>query len=183
MMGLGTVALVARADGDASALVGPLSRALRAAGPTVPLVDSGTFDDLYDALLRQQRFAAWLLGAFSALALAVAAVGIYGLVAFAVTQRTREVGIRVALGARPAGVMRLVMESSLRHVALGVAVGLGLAALAARATASLLYGVSTTDALTYTGTSLALAAVAVVAAFVPAWRATRIDPVTALRSE
>ena len=117
------------------------------------------------------------------MAVLIAAVGVYGVVAQGVAQRTREIGIRVALGARPASVLRLVVAGSMARVLAGVAIGLALAAALTRAAAGFLYGVSATDPATFAATALALAAVAGVAALLPARRAMKVDPAQALRSE
>ncbi|HKG91127.1 MAG TPA: ABC transporter permease [Gemmatimonadaceae bacterium] len=186
----GTIALVVRAAGggggggaDPEQIVPVMLRELAAAGPEVPVIRAGAFADHFGQLLAPQRIAALVLGLFSALALLIAAVGISGIVAYAVAQRTREIGIRMALGARPAAVVRLVLAGSVKRVLLGVAIGLALATALGRAAQGFLYGVSATDALTFSATALLLLVVGAVAALLPARRATRVDPAQALRSE
>jgi putative ABC transport system permease protein len=124
-----------------------------------------------------------LLGAFAAVALALATVGIYGVMSYGVSQRTREIGIRIALGATPRGVVRQVVGGGMRPALVGAAVGLAGAFLLTRLMAGLLYGVAATDAVTYVGVTLLLLAVALLAGALPARRAARTDPVTALRTE
>ena len=180
---LSRTALLVRTAGDPERHLGIIRRELTAAAPEVPVVSLGTFGDQLNALLLPQRAAATLLGAFGILALLVAAVGIYGVVAYGVSRRTREIGIRMALGARPMGVLGLVMGEGLTRVATGVLIGLALALASSRIAETLLLGVSRTDPLAFAGASLILLAVAAVATLVPARRATAIDPSSALRSE
>jgi ABC-type antimicrobial peptide transport system permease subunit len=127
------------------------------------------------------RIGAALLGAFGSLALLLATVGIYGVASFAVASRTREIGIRSALGAQRADVLRLVVGESMRRVGIGLAAGLLGAVGLARVLASQLYGVGVVDPLTFTATPVVLGAVALIASWVPALRAARVDPLVALR--
>lgn len=129
------------------------------------------------------RFAMALLTAFAALALVLAAVGLYGVIAYGVAQRTREIGVRVALGARDADVARLVLGEGIRLAAVGVVLGLAGALAATRALRGLLYGVNPTDPLTFVAIALLLAGVALLASYIPARRALRVDPTEALRAE
>ena len=170
-----------RTEGDVEPVLGSLRTALRMASPEVPVVTLASYADQFDAVLAPQRIAASLLGFFGLLALAVASVGVYGVVAYSLSQRTREIGIRMALGARSASVLGMVMRENLRRVAVGVAIGIAISFAATRVIASLLYGVSATDPLTFITTALLLIAVAAIAALLPARRATRIDPLSALR--
>jgi len=132
--------------------------------------------------MAQRRFAMYLFGIFALIALVLAAVGLYGVMAYSVTQRTREIGIRMALGAAHADVLRMVLRHGARLTLLGVAIGLAAAFGVTRLIASLLY-VSATDAMTFTTISVLLSAVAMLASLLPARRAARVDPLVALRQE
>jgi putative ABC transport system permease protein len=130
-----------------------------------------------------RRFSTTVLGFFAGIALVLAAIGIYGVVSYQVVQRTREMGIRMALGARSGQVLSLVIKGSMRVVAVGLIVGMLAAPALARVLRSLLFDVSTTDASTFVGVLLLFVIVALIASIIPAVRATRVDPVVALRSE
>jgi ABC-type antimicrobial peptide transport system permease subunit len=140
-----------------------------------------------DTYLRESlaptRFAMALLGAFAGLALVLSGVGLYGVIAYGVTQRTREIGVRIALGAEPASVRRLVVAGGLRLTALGIAIGLAAAAVSTRVLAHLLYGVTPADPVTYATIAAIVVAIALAASYVPAGRAMRIDPTEALRAD
>jgi putative ABC transport system permease protein len=140
-----------------------------------------TLDALAGRAVAEPRFAMTLVGLFGGLAFLLAAVGIYGLLAYTVSQRTREIGVRVALGARSGDLTRLVLGQGLAVTLAGVAVGLAAAAALSRLVSSLLYGVSPLDPLTFAAAGAALVVVALVASWVPVRRATRIDPMVALR--
>jgi putative ABC transport system permease protein len=128
----------------------------------------------------RQRFSTMLLGIFATLALVLAAVGIYGVMSYSVAQRTREIGIRLALGAQRNDVLRMTMGQGLKLVAIGVAIGLASAFVLTRVMASLLFGVSATDPITFVTISLVLMTVAMLASYIPALRATKVDPMVAL---
>ena len=181
--GVGSPTLVARVDGTASRLVRPIASAAREANPAVPVFGESTMTQRLDAILAPQLVGAWLLGAFGVLALIVAAIGIYGIVAYAVSQRTREIGIRMALGAGATSVLGLVVRGEAAFIALGIPLGLGLAVVLARAMRRFLFGVGTMDPLTFAGMSIAMLGVGMAASLIPASRATRIDPLIALRGD
>ncbi|HEX6739600.1 MAG TPA: ABC transporter permease [Vicinamibacteria bacterium] len=175
------VILYVRTSLEPAALLPTLRREVQALEPNLPLPDLRTLRETVAGSTYAARMGATLLGAFAALALFLAAIGVYGVTSFSTAQRTREIGVRMALGARRRDVGTLVLKHGLRLVALGVALGLLLAFGSARALERFLYGVSGTDPLTFALVPLLLAAVAFVACLVPARRATRLDPLDALR--
>jgi len=164
-------------------LVPSLKQALAAVDPNLALSRVTTMEQRLASTLARPRVNALLLAAFAATALVLAALGIYGVIAYSVVQRTRELGIRVALGARAEDVLTMVMRQGLTPVLIGLAIGLAVAAVGSRVLRSLLYGVAMTDLATYGMVAAFLAAVAAAASYVPARRAARADPMTALRTE
>ena len=142
-----------------------------------------TIDQLIDLSVAQRRFSMMVLGIFAALAMVLAVVGIYGVMSYVVSQRTAEIGLRIALGAERRHVVKMVVYEGLWLTGVGVGLGLVLSIAATRMLAGLLFGITSTDALTYLVVSLVLAAVAVAACCIPAWRASRVDPLVALRYE
>ncbi|HEX8283356.1 MAG TPA: ABC transporter permease [Pyrinomonadaceae bacterium] len=177
------VTLVVRTKGEPAALAGTVREQLRALEPNLPVADVRTLAEQFDLSLLPARIAAYALGGFGLLALALAAIGIYGVVSFAVAQRTREIGVRMALGAGRGDVLRLVMGEGLSVVGLGLAAGLLLAFAATRVLGGFLYGVGATDPVTFAGVPVLLGAIAVAAGYLPARRATKVDPMVALRYE
>ena len=175
--------LIARTKGDPTALTGAIRAAVHDVDPTQPVSDLRTMDQRITLSMGPRRSAVTLLSVFAAMALILASVGLFGLIRFNVTQRTQEIGVRMAIGASRKDILRMVLGESLRLALLGVAGGLIAAFALTRVLSSLLYGVSATDPLTFAGTSLALTFVALLASWVPAWRATRVDPLVALRYE
>ena len=175
--------LVVRAAGAPAVLVAPVRRLVQGLDHDLPLDQVQTLETVVAASLSSNRVKTVLIGVFGALALVLAAVGIYGLVSYTVAQRTHEIGIRVALGAGRRDVLSLIIRQGMTLVAAGLVVGLGISWAASRLVAGQLYEVSATDPLTFAGVPLLLAAVALAANWLPARRATRVDPLEALRSE
>jgi len=166
-----------------AALAPELRATLAAIDPAQPVDWVEPYADRVGSALAARRFPLQLLAAFATLALALSALGIYGVTSYAVTQRTKEIGVRIAIGAQPRDVLAMVMGRTLRLACIGVGVGLMVALLGARVLASQLYGVGARDPLTYAGIAVLLAAVALFASWLPARRATRVDPAVALRAE
>jgi predicted permease len=181
--GAGSLSLVVRTTADPLGLATAVTREARAIDPNLPIYDVKTMEQWLSESLARRRFAMLSLGLFAVVAMLLAAVGIYGVMSYTVAQRTRELGIRVALGAQTRDVLRLVVGQGMRLTLIGVGVGLVAAAVMTRVMASLLFGVRATDPLTFVAIALLLAAVALVACFVPARRATQVDPLVALRYE
>jgi predicted permease len=177
------VDMVAHASGTAPVSFDAARAALQRMNPEQVASDAKTMDQALSASLARQRFAMFILAVLAGLALLLASVGIYGVISYSVGQRTGEIGIRMALGARSGTVLRLVLRHGLVMAALGIAIGLGAALGATRLMAHLLYGVSATDPLTFASVAAVLTAVALAAAYLPARRATRVDPMIALRHD
>jgi ABC-type antimicrobial peptide transport system permease subunit len=150
---------------------------------TLPIVDLRTMDDVFADSVARQRFLAQLLGIFAALALALAAVGTYGVLSYLVTERQREIGIRMALGADRTNVLSLVLRQGLSTTVIGLVLGIAGALGLTRLAGSLLFEVKPTDPLTFGGVAAVITLVALLACVVPARRATRVDPIVALREE
>jgi len=175
--------LVVRTTVEPQALAPAVREQIRVLDAKLPVADVKTLRDQLDLSLFPSRVAAWTLGGFGVLALLLAAVGIYGVVSYSVAQRTREIGVRMALGGKEKDVLRLVLGQGLFVIAVGLAVGLSLAFAVTRLLAGFLYGVEATDLLTFGGVTLLLAIVALGASYIPARRATKVDPLVALRYE
>ncbi len=177
------LSLILRTGGTPMAQVAALRSALAEIDPNQPLVKVRTMEDNMAASVAQPRFRAWLIGIFAGIALALAAVGVYGVMSYTVTQRTNEIGVRVTLGARPAEIFRIIVGEGLRLALLGVGLGLAAALAVTRLLESFLFGVSAYDPLTLAGVAIVLILVSLTACLLPARRATRMDPVAALRYE
>jgi putative ABC transport system permease protein len=175
--------LIVRSETDAMALAPAVRARLQAIDPTLPVTRARTLDEVIGASLTQRRFNMTLLVVFATIALILAIAGIYGTVAYAVAQRTQEIGIRVALGATAGEVLRLVLFDALKPVGAGLVLGMAASFGLARALDRLVYGISTTDTLTFVTLPLVLGLVAMLASWIPALRATRVDPMIALRAD
>jgi hypothetical protein len=179
----GAVSLVLRTTGDPQAAAGALRAALRSEDPQLPIPAIQTMDEVVDRSLAERRFQATLVIAFAISALLVASLGIYGVVSYSVARRRNEIGVRMALGARPSEVVGLVLRRGMMPVVLGLTAGIAAAFLLARAIRGLLFGVAPNDPLTIGGVAAVLLAVGVLACLMPASRAARTDAIAALRFE
>jgi putative ABC transport system permease protein len=173
--------LVLRTTTDPQSLIPAIRRELRSVDPTFPITQIRTMDEIVGDSLSQRRFNTALLALFAFVAVALAAVGIYGVMSYAVSQRTREMGIRMALGAEQSDITKLVTSNGARLAALGIAIGVVAAAISSRLMSSLLFGITATDPMTFVFTALLLAAVTLLASYIPSRRAARTDPIAALR--
>jgi len=175
--------LVVRGSRNAPDLAPAIRAQLAGLDSSVPLAQVRTMEELIDESLVQERFRTWLISGFAALALLLSAIGLYALISYSVSQRTREIGVRVALGAQRGHVLRMVLSEGMQLLAVGLLIGLVGSFWATRIIRSLLYSTSTTDALSFLATSLTLIAVALLACYVPARRASKVEPMVALRYE
>jgi putative ABC transport system permease protein len=175
--------LAVRTAGDPAALAAPIRQAIHELDPNQPLRSVATLSGVLSESIARDRFFTLLFGIFGGLALVLAAVGIYGVLAYSVGQRTREIGVRMALGARTTDVLRMVVGGGMLLVGAGVVLGTAAALLLTRVLQSQLYGISATDPLTFAAALAFLGAVALLASYLPARRATRVDPMVALRAE
>jgi putative ABC transport system permease protein len=177
------MSLVVRSAVDPASLTSSIRAAVAAIDKDQPLFDIHTMQQLVDDSISTRRLTLVLLGIFSALAVILAAIGIYGVMAYSVALRTQEIGIRMALGAQQKDVLRLVLGQGARIAFFGVAIGLATAAALARLLSSLLFSVSASDPFTFATVAALLVAVALLACYIPARRALRVDPIIALRYE
>jgi predicted permease len=168
---------------DPAAVARDMIRKLREVDPTMTVFDVQTMTSRMSASMARQRFSTLMLGSFAVFALILAIVGIYGVMSHLVAQGAHDIGVRMALGAERSQILRMVMRQGLELTVAGSVLGLAGAALLTRVMATLLFGVSTTDAATFAAVPLVLIATAMIASYIPARRATRVDPVVALRDE
>jgi len=175
--------LVVRAAVEPTALVAAVRNEVRALDKDLPLYGIRTMEEYLDESVAARRLNMLLLGVFAGIALVLAAVGIYGVISHSVTERTREIGIRLALGAQTRNVLTMVIGQGMKLALAGVLIGLGAALALTRLMEALLFGVSATDSLTFIGIALLLTVVALLACYIPARRATKVDPMVALRYE
>jgi putative ABC transport system permease protein len=177
------ITLVLRTAGEPTSLVSPVRSEIAALDPDLPLFNIRTLQQIVDESVSQPRFNSILLALFAGLALLLAAIGVYGLISYSVTQRLREIGVRLALGAGRGSILRLVLGQGMLPVAIGSVSGIGIALVATRLLSSMVFAVSPTDPVTFASVTLLLLAIAVFASLAPAWRATRVDPMVVLRDE
>jgi ABC-type antimicrobial peptide transport system permease subunit len=172
-----------RCAGDVGAVSAAVRQAVRAVDPTLPVTEMRTLGEQVERTFAREQLMARLSSVFGGVALVLACVGLYGLMTYAVLSRTGEIGLRMALGALPRNILQMILGESLRLVGFGAILGIGAAWVGTRWIAALLYGFSPTDPLTYAAVALLLAAVAVLACWLPARRAAKVDPMVALRAE
>jgi Acidobacterial duplicated orphan permease len=181
--GMSRMDIAVRTTGDPTRYANAIRGAVRSVDKDEPIANVRTLDDLVSSSMGQRRLSMTLLGVFAGIALLLAAVGIYGVMAYSVVQRTREMGLRMALGAKQSDVLALVLRQGMQLVLLGVVIGVMCALAITRVMASQLYSVRPTDPVTFISVALLLATIALVATLLPAWRATLVDPTVALREE
>jgi ABC-type lipoprotein release transport system permease subunit len=179
----GTANFVVRLAGDPATILPALRAAVHEVDPSLPMYNIRTVEEQVDRLFTQERLFAKLCSVFGGLTLGLAAVGLYGLMAYCVQRRTSEIGLRMALGALPQRVLGMILQESLGLIALGIIAGIALAAAATKLIASMLFGLSRADPASYVIAATLLAATATIACLLPARRASRVDPMVALRAE
>jgi ABC-type antimicrobial peptide transport system permease subunit len=177
------LAILLRGHLDTAAIPGEVSEAVQSVNPDLPVFGAQTLNEVVSASLAQRRFLMEMVALFALTALLLAGLGIYGVISYAVGERTHEIGIRLALGAQKGEVMKLIMREGLRLAVTGAAAGLVCALIVSRLMAGLLYGVRPTDPLTFAVVAILLMGVAVLACYIPARRAMKVDPMVALRYE
>ncbi|HKY44745.1 MAG TPA: ABC transporter permease [Pyrinomonadaceae bacterium] len=175
--------LVLRTKGDAASVAASVRQAVWSVDKDQPVTNVRTMDQVFASAISQERFQALLLGLFAALALVLACVGLYGVISYSVAQRTHEIGVRMALGARPGDVLKLVLRQGMGLTIAGLVVGIAIGSVVTRVLSDMLFGVTPRDPLTFVGVPALLLLVAFLACYIPARRATRIDPLVALRWE
>lgn len=182
-MPIDSMFVVMRTKADPISYIPAVRQQLRTQDPEQPIYAVKTMEQYVNAAMAQPELRAVLLAAFAGIALVLAAVGIYGVMAFIVAQRTHEIGIRLALGAEPRAVLRMVLGQGMVLTIIGIGIGVAGATAVARLLSGLLYGVSAVDPVTFVSLSVFLGAIALLAIYLPARRATRVDPIVALRHQ
>jgi ABC-type antimicrobial peptide transport system permease subunit len=177
------VSLVVHTGAEPQSMINTIRREVERLDANLPLFDVKTMSEHLRFSLFPLRAGAWAAGGFALLALLLAGLGVYGVMAYAVSQRTREIGLRMALGARGGDVMRLVVRQGMRLALIGLLIGLAGALVLTRLMSSVLYGVSATDVVTFAGVTLLLGLVVLIACYLPARRAAKVDPIIAIRCE
>jgi ABC-type antimicrobial peptide transport system permease subunit len=175
--------IVATTSADPMTMSMPIQRQISALEPELPVYNALTMDQILGKTSASQGFAANLVLAFAALSLLLAAVGLYGVLSYLTTQRTPDIGLRIAVGAQRTQLLRLVLFEGLRPALIGLLFGIAASALATQLLRSMLYGTRPLDPAAFAGAATILMAIAVLACLIPAWRASRIDPIQALRTE
>jgi ABC-type antimicrobial peptide transport system permease subunit len=175
--------IVAYTSADPLTISMPIQRQISALEPELPVYNALTMDQILGKTSASQGFAANLVLAFAALSLLLAAVGLYGVLSYLTTQRTPDIGLRIAVGAQRSQILRFVLFEGLRPALIGLIFGVAASALATQLLRSMLYGTQPLDPAAFAGAAAMLMAVAVLACLIPAWRASRIDPIQALRTE
>ena len=175
--------VVMRSSNDPAALAGAVKQQIRELNPDLPLYNVSTMQERFDNSLARRRFTMLVLGTFAAISLGLAVIGIYGLIAYLVGQGSREVGIRLALGATRANIVTLIVRGGMTLAFWGVGIGIGGALVVSRLMRSLLFGVGVADVVTFVAVPTLLACIAFFASYIPARRASRIDPSISLRCE
>ena len=179
----GSMTFVVQTSMDPSTAMPGLKARIWELDPTLPLYSTATLDSLISQSHAPRRFVMQIVSSLSALAFVLAAIGIYGMLTFSTMQRTREIGVRLAMGGSRISIMRMVIREGMMLVVTGVVIGVAAALVLSRGIAALLYGVSASDPATIAGTTALLLAVALVACYLPARRATMVDPLSALRAQ
>ena len=174
--------IVARTEGDPRSLAGSMRNEIRTLDTSLPLAVPEPMENIVAASVEARRFNLTLLGIFAGLALFLVTVGIYGVMSYGVTQRTQEIGVRMALGATPLTILKLILRKGIMLAGAGIIIGLAGALALTRLMTSLLYGVTATDTITFAAVSITMLLVAMAASYLPARRATKIDPLDALRN-
>jgi putative ABC transport system permease protein len=175
--------LVVRSEGDPMVLLGALRQQVKSLDAELPIYQAQRMEEYVEASVAQRRFTSLLCSIFAGAGLLLAVVGLFGVMSYSVAQRTHEIGVRVAVGADKTDILRLILSEGMGITLLGIGIGLAGTFAVSRFLTSQLFGVSATDAFTFLGVVVTLAAVALLACYIPARRATRVDPMVALRYE